>query len=530
MSSRPTLDRRDVLKRTAGAAAGLALAPRLWPAAAAPGAAAQSRPKVVIWAPGDSGTVTDWSTDPILQAVQEATGTEIELSKAGWDSYLDQVNAAIAGGEVPDVIGTIDHSNRTLITQWVRDGVVAPFEGEVGAAAPNVLRQYERNPTLDELKVDSQVDMKPVSWGDGNYPNMGLLHVRRDLLDKYGMEPPDTFDQYFAFLAAAKADGATGVIFGAGGAAGVGPGGGVGPAISAFAGAYGLPFLGWVKTDEGYRYAAVQPAMRDALLLFRRMVAEELVDPSSWEVEPNDARDRYVAGTGASLIYNGGGHIGRIQNDMDLAGSGYREHLLAAPDAGAGSRGYLAEPQFYGGTFVSGLDGNDPVAAARVLDFLSSEEGIKLTALGIPGRDYEEVDGQITLLPQRIEDGFPTEGGTTGAHPLASAIVSWVPQEWQDFALLYGKPQEFRDWYGEMWENQGRYQIEGIGLLSTSPLWNDFQSSSTELITRTFLDVVRADSDEAAAATFDQFVGDWEGLGGTEASAEMDEVLTAIYG
>jgi putative aldouronate transport system substrate-binding protein len=343
------------------------------------------------------------------------------------------------------------------------------------------------------------------------------------------MEPPDTFEEYFAFLEAAKAGGAGGVIFGAGGAAGAGPGGGIGPSINAFAGAYGLPFLGWVKVDDRYEYSAVQPQMRDALLLFRRMVAADLVDPSSWELQANDARDRYVAGSNASLIYNGGGHIGRIQNDMDLSNAGYREHLLPALDAGAGSRGYLAEPQFYGATFVSNLEGNDPVAAARVLDFLASEEGVKLTALGIEGRDYEEQDGEITLLPQRTEDGFPTEGGTTGAHPLASAIVSWVPQEWQDFALLYGKPAEFKDWYAEMWKNQGAHQIPGIGLLTTSPLWNDFQSTGTELVTRSFIEIARAGSDDEASAAFDAFVNDWNNLGGADASAALSEVLAAIY-
>lgn len=492
-------------------------------------AAAQDRPRIAIWSPGDSGTVADWSTDPILQAVEEATGTDIEILKAGWDTYLDQVNAAIAGGDVPDVIGTIDHSNRTLFAQWVRDGVVVPFEGEVGAAAPIVVDQYEVNPTLRELLIEGKVYMRPVGWGDGNYPNMGLIHVRKDLLDQYGMTPPDTFDQYFEFLTAAKADGSTGVIFGAGGTAGAGPGGGVGPAINAFAGAHGLPFLGWVKIDDHYEHASVQPQMRDALIIFRQMVAADLVDPSVWELQPNDARDRYVTGTGCSLIYNGGGHIGRIQNDMDLSDAGYLEHLLPALDAGAGTRGYLAEPQFFGATFVSGLGGNDPVAAAGVLNFLCSEEGIRLTSLGIPGRDYEEVDGEITLLPQRTEDGFPTEAGTTGAHPLASAIVSWVPQEWQDFALLYGKSEEFKAWYAEMWANQGQHQIPGLGLLTTSTLWNDFQSTSSELITRAFLACVRAGSDDEATALFDQFVQDWNGLGGTDAAAEMSEVLASIY-
>ena len=55
---------------------------------------------------------------------------------------------------------------------------------------------------------------------------------------------------------------------------------------------------------------------------------------------PELARKAEAAGADlvATVGYEGGGHIGRIQNDMDLSDAGYQEHLLAAPDAGAGSR------------------------------------------------------------------------------------------------------------------------------------------------------------------------------------------------
>ena len=511
--------RRTLLKMGGGLAAGLSLGSL----AGSPAIAAQDGERIRIWSPGDNGSVADWSQDPILQAVQEATGVEIEITKISGDTYQDQVNAAIASGDLPDVIATIDHGQNSLIDQWVRDGVVTPYEGE--AAAVNVTAQYEGNPTLSELKIDEQMYMKPVSWGDGNEPNAGLIHVRKDLLDAYGMEPPDTFEQYFDYLRAAKEAGLEGVVFVGGGT------GGIGAAINAFAGAYGLPFGGWVKVDGGYQYSATQPGMQDALILFRQMVAEGLVDVSSFEISAADqSRDRYVSGATASYIFNGGGHIGRIQNDMTLANPAFIEHLLPALDAGTGTRGYMSEPMFWGGTFLGGLDGNNPAAAAKVVDYLSSEEGYKLTAIGIEGVDYEEVGGEITLLPARAEHGFPVSAGDTGAHPLASAIVSWVPLEWQEFSLLYGKPPEFKTWFSEMRTNQVQYQVESIGLLTTSPLWTEFQSTGDEIQTRAFLEIVQSGSDDDAAAAFDQFVGDWNGAGGEAAQAEISEVLTGIYG
>lgn len=477
--------------------------------------------KVVVWSPGDNGSVKDWNSDPILQVVEKATNTSIEMVKIGWDTYTDQLNAAIASGKVPDIIGVIDHNNRTLINQWIKDGVIAPLEGDVAKAAPNVLADYDKNPTLAELRVGGKIYGKPISWGSGNYPNMGLLHIRQDLLDKYKMQQPDTFDAYFRYLDACTKDGLKGVVFSGKD--------GLLPALNAFAGAYGQPILGWPKTDKGYSFWAVQPGIKDALLMFRKMVASNQVDPVSWEANGDQARTEYVTGKACAYIFNGGGHIGRIQNDMTLANKDFKELMLPALDAGKGARGYTTEPQFWGLSFVANLKGNNPVAAARVLNYLASDEGLKLTSVGIKDRDYSEDKGDIKLLDARTQDGFPTELGNTGAHPLATTIVSWQPQEWQDFALLYGKDQAFKDWYKAMWDNQGKYQIKTFGLLSSSPKWTDFQSTSTELVTRTFVQIMQAKSDDEASKLFDQFVQDWNAQGGADAAKEMNDLLSSIY-
>jgi len=478
--------------------------------------------KVVIWSPGDNGTVADWNTDPILAEVEKATNTDIEMVKLDWGTFVDQTNAAIASGKVPDIIGVIDPNQRGLLEQWVADGVIVPFEGDAAAAAPNVLKPYAVNPSLGELKVGGKVYFQPVSWGDGQYPNMGLIHVRKDLLDKYGMAAPDTFQQYFDYLKKCIDSGdGSGVVF-AGST-------GVGPAINAFAGAQGAPMSGWAKTANGFEFWATQPGIKDALLLFREMMAQGLVDPGVWEMDGDKSRTPYVSGSACSLIFNGGGHIGRIQNDMALVNPSFQELLLPALDAGKGSRGYLSEPMFWGTTQMAGMKNNNPVAAARVLNYLTSPEGLKLTAVGIEGRDYAMKDGEIVLLDQRMKDGFPTEAGNTGAHPLASTIVSWVPQDWQNWQLLYGKDAAFKDWFNAMWDNQGKYQIPSYGLLTTSPKWNEFQATSNDLVNRAFLEIVKADSAEAAAARYDQFVKEWQAAGGADAQTEMSAVLSGIY-
>jgi putative aldouronate transport system substrate-binding protein len=496
------------------------------PAAPAPGeTAGQESPavdKVALWTPCAADTVPDWNADPILQEVEKATNTDIEVTTFDWGAFPDQLNAAAASGGFPDIVGVIGPEQRSLLEGWAREGVLASFSGDVAAAAPNVLAQYDANPALKEMTIDGESYFQPVGWGDGVDPNMGLIHVRKDLLDKYGMEPPETFEEYFGYLEACQAQGdGSGVVFGGAG--------GVGPAINAFAGAYGAPMAGWAKTDNGYEFWATQPGVKNGIVLFRDMVGRGLVDPGVWEMDGDAARAAYVSGSACSLIFNGGGHIGRIQNDMSLVDPNYQEWMLPAPDAGGGSRGYTSELMFWGTSQLGGMENNNPVAAARVLNYLISEEGYKLTAVGIEGRDYQEENGEIELLEQRLSDGFPAEASDTGAHPLATCVVSWVPQEWQDWQLLYGKDESYKAWYDQMRQNQGQYQIPTYGLLTTSPLWNDFQATSNELVNRAFLEMAQAASADEAAALFDKFVLDWQSAGGKAAQDEISAALEQLY-
>jgi len=474
--------------------------------------------QISIWNPCGSGSVADWAYDPVLAAIEQATNTDIEMIDGEWGT--DQINQYIASGELPDIIGVMGPEVMPVMTQWIGDGVLAAYEGDVAAAAPNVLEEYDVNPTLVEMEVDGKAYFQPIGWGDGLYPNMGLIHVRKDLLDKYGMEPPDTFEDYFDFLQTCKDAGdGNGVV--------AGLGGGVGPVLSPFAGAYDLPMRDFVKVGDHFEYYAVQPGILDALLLFREMETRGLIAPESWEgVDPLEA---YETGEYCSQINNGGGHTGRIQNAMALIDESMQNWLLPAPTAGAGSRGYTQEPMFWGTSQLGNMEGNNPVAAARVINYLISDEGYKLTSVGIEGRDYEVVDGEIVLLEQRTKDGFPPESGNTQSHPLASCIVSWQPEEWQDWALLYGHEQAWKDWFAQMWENQGMYQIPTYGSLMVTPTWGEFLGTSNDLMNIAFVEVVKADSEEDAAARFQQFVDEWMAAGGAEAQTEMSDALVQLY-
>ena len=487
--------------------------------------AASAPDKVVIWARGDNGNIKDWKQDRVMLAIEKATNTDIEVVTVPWDSFVDRLNASLATGVVPDIIGILNQrDDRSLIEKMAQDGVIAPYEGAVAAAAPNVIARYTTDPTLAEVKINDKIYMDPIVWGNKIVPDFGAIYVRQEVLDKLNMKLPDTFDEYFTYLKACmKATGGQGLLLD----------NTLDQSMSSFLGAYGLPWTGWAKQSDGsYGYWAVQPGVKDALLLFRKMVADGLVDPAFWEKGPSDddVTTRYAAGSDCSVLFNGGGNISFLQTSSNVAGKGVQNVLLPALKANSDLRGYTAQPMWEWVTLLGNLKGNNPVAAARVLNFIASPEGGKLMQLGVEGIDWQMTNGKPELLAARAtEGGFPSDPKAPDNHRIAQDLGYWSTPELLEWQETYGQNDAFATWNRQMLDNQQKYQIKAYGFNATSDLWTKFQPTSTELWTRTFTDIVKSSSDADAAAKFDQFVKDWMSQGGQDATAQMNTVLSAIY-
>jgi len=471
---------------------------------------------------GTGGGISNWDNDPILQAVEKATNTNIKIE---WVSGLtDLLTARAASGEFPDIASVIDHSAKTFLQLLVDNKQIAPYEGAVAAAAPNVIKEYTDNVNLVELKMDGKIYLQPVYWGRDSFPNMGLLHIRKDILDKYNLKEPTTWNEYVNYLrVCVNKEKINGVTFE------------LSPrSFNVYLGSYGIPYTGWFKNTNGnYQYWLTADPVIDAIIAYRGLIAEGLVDPNSftYAVGSDAMRNAYVSGQVGSFIFNGGGHIGRIQNDMALVNPAFKEWLLPALDCGGGGRGYTEEPMYWGAAVIGGTKTNNPVAAARVINYLISPEGEKLTAIGVEGIDYtyDSTTNKYTMLEAKFNRGFPRAAGPEGSHPLASGIVSWQSQEWQDFILLYGKDKNYENWYKAMFQNQGQYRVKAYGLAITTPEWTAFQATGDDLLTRALAGAFQAATDTEARQIWSKFVQDWKDAGGQKASASVEALLKQLY-
>jgi N,N'-diacetylchitobiose transport system substrate-binding protein len=146
-----------------------------------------------------SGAVDVWIMDPGSPALQgvikdtatafeaENPGTQVEVQFVPWAQAHDKFVTAIAGGEVPDVA--------EMGTTWTPEFADQGAFVEVDKAASG---EYVSS-LIDAATLDDKV------WGKPWYAGARGLIYRKDVLNKAGVEPPQTWEEVRTVSEAIKA-------------------------------------------------------------------------------------------------------------------------------------------------------------------------------------------------------------------------------------------------------------------------------------------------------------------------------------
>ena len=144
----------------------------------------------MVWT-GDTIPDRVEKTKAIIAAFTEKTGIQVELVGVDEDQFNQLLTSAAAAGELPDVVGSQPLAAvRTLSANDL-------LNSEVAAAAIETLGAETFSPKSLELTRDGeeQLSVPTDAWSQ-------LLYYRKDLFEKAGVKPPET---YADIMAAAKA-------------------------------------------------------------------------------------------------------------------------------------------------------------------------------------------------------------------------------------------------------------------------------------------------------------------------------------
>jgi putative aldouronate transport system substrate-binding protein len=471
----------------------------------------------------------DYSSRPdrVLDEIERRTETQISLQTGSWEDT--QLDILMATGSYPDVLTIVDNEKTGRFNKWVKEGKIIPFDDALLEKLPN-LRKLLNDPHYQELRIDGQFYGIPLQdeLPTGSV-GQHVLMIRQDWLDALGLSMPDTLEQLKTTLIAFRdndPDGndvkdTYGLISN-----------GLTSIVRNIIGAWGLPVdvrsTGFLQVGDRYEYWAVQPEVKEALRYVQDLYRSQLIQPFTLSAATNvQVRPKFIEGRVGAMFDNANfEEFIKKQEQLRRNFPNARLTELSALAGPEGKRGYSTGSGFWGYTVITDK-AKDIEAAARVLDFLLSDEGNRLTLYGVPGVHYTETNGRSNLsLEERKRDiGFGSVH-PEAAHELNWGIVSWSRMTEDDYVRFRESTTPgFAEVVSDNLARINRYLIEPASYNLMTSKWISFKSNSDELTREYFDKIIMEDLD--VDATFDKFVNKWMESGGAEAMREMSDALAA---
>lgn len=475
-------------------------------------------------------SITTWITAPVyngsfVEKELEKMFPDMDFEFLPFDreTWNDQINTRVAGGDIPDVIY---RDNRNRISEYVKQGVLAEVPYDlIKKNAPDYFKE-----TLEfgsEVWMVTTIDEKnygmPIMQPDQTKP--GTDFWRMDWLEAVGIHKvPETIEEVeeaFIRFTFNDPDGN-----GKNDTYGICPeakgGEGTRQIMSTFFGAFGVfPHMFCLQPDGTVKMGIVTPKAKEALKLFRRWYSLGIIDPEFIMADRDKIRAKFI-----------NGKIGYIDSTWTRnveTGGLYSALKALNPSA----KGVQAPPPkgpegYYGyhnwGKMTSAISfgkqlGKNPVKLERAIQIfekiLSDKEVFALTHFGQEGIHWERSEGNqaVVKLPQYADD---KKNGAAGIN---------------FFGAFQGVPA-IQDYFS----STDKEEISRYGAMANVINGRDYFSRITDLLpaeadqklrmAQTVRDkwTIEFITGKKPIESFDQFVREWEEAGGAEATKAANEV------
>lgn len=384
-----------------------------------------------------------------LQQVNQKLKVKINATYVPSNNYDDKVNVMLASNDLPDLTVVWDITKQN----WTQ---------ALGQGAFWDLTPYIKNyPNL------SKIDPGIYSSLSFNGKTMGVprvrpqdghesLIIRKDWLDKLGLQPPKTTDEFYKVMEAfTKND----------------PDGNGKPDTYGFA-AYATPspqtylfsmfgssssgslLQGWMKDSSGQLTPAfTSPQMKTALTYWSKAFKDGLIVPDYPVMKAQQLKDMFIQGKIGMYIgnivdiYNAPNVIKELQKVNPKADAVAYE-LPAAPD---GKRYYEKSTGSFGQLMISKKVSEDKMKKIlEVMDYGNSLEGWKQIQFGVKDKDYTD-----TSIPTIV---VQTDAGKSNQYPNPG---QWIPGYFNKYS---------RAEHGDMSQEVIKYDHDLVDAISKSSI------------------------------------------------------------
>ncbi|SDW06463.1 extracellular solute-binding protein [Paenibacillus sp. CF384] len=361
--------------------------------------------------------------DFIKQNIDKAIQADVNLTVyASGDDYQNQLNVRLASGNFPDLFQV---SDRAALKQFVDQGLVLDLTPYMDKLKP--VKDFIGDESLKKTTINGKVFAVPKA------PSIpyNTYWIRKDWLDKLGLQPPSTIDEFLNVVKSFAEQDPDGN--GKNDTLGL-----TGSKLSAFApifGAFGVgdPNTFYVK-DGKLGNSMYDPAMIEALGFIKKLIDTGAVDPEIMANTGLQHQEKAIKGQ-AGIVWIDWPNLSKDQFTEQIKKVNPNANWIQlAPPKGPG--GQFDGPYDLGGTtgiyaIPKALE-NDKDKLQKVFDllnFVSGKEGSMLVQFGINGTHYKLEGDKVT--PTELmgkEAGFTWLYQFTGRPELTYLETKFAPQ------------------------------------------------------------------------------------------------------
>ncbi|GHV94403.1 hypothetical protein AGMMS50293_07230 [Spirochaetia bacterium] len=328
----------------------------------------------------------DWK---VTQAMKEKINIDFKLSllPSAMNDWDVKLNAAGAANSLPDIF----EIRREPWVKLVNVGLIAPVD-DLYALMPNRTKlMYGR-----ESKAFTTLNGKSYGLASpGAIPKKEGILIRKDWLDKLGLQVPVTIDDYMNVMRAFTFNDPDGNgkqdTWGYGAFIEIYPyEEGLGRRFDPFFGAYGVAGT-WNMTKANAGLNVRKSAYYDALAFVKKMVDEKVIDPNWISYKKDDFRAAWKQGR-FGIMREDGAAFG-AENNYAPFDKNFPNGSWIVIDPPKGPKGDLAVGAQVDNWYLLAVSANaikqgKGPAIAKMLEWLSSDEGYYLTGWGEKGINY----------------------------------------------------------------------------------------------------------------------------------------------
>lgn len=358
---------------------------------------------------------------PIFKKAEELTGVKLKGTASETVSDSNQAwGTMIVGKSLPDII----HASRSKLTTFAQDGGLIPLEDYLDKYAPNIKQFFAENPEAKKLAVanDGHIYFIPGSLSgttEGGLPSRGWF-IRKDWLNKLGLEVPKTVDELYNVLTAFKTKDPNG-----NGQADEIPYFVREKGVEGLFQLFGAEYTWYISSDGTKKYGKIEESYKEAVKKIAKWYKEGLIDQEIYSRGQN-AREQLLSANLGGMTHDWFSTTGKYNDTYANTITGFEWGPIMPPaDINGVVKEVDARSPFHDFGWGISKDCKDPETAVKYFDFWMSEKGRELNAYGVEGIHHTVVDGKRVFTEQvlKASEGVPAymrnqgqvEVGTVGA-------------------------------------------------------------------------------------------------------------------